>query len=135
MQLSSFHVSDSVSLEFESEIGHMYILNLVTEWLVRAPPPCEHRSLHDPSDRRPHLRSQRRPQAHNREDPLHRSLAQADSALFEVFHKSLHALKLGRELRQVIFERVELPVELPHGVRQRPDPGKETCDSHAKPGL
>lgn len=55
--------------------------------------------------------------------------------MFEVVHKSLHAVKLGRELRQVVFQHVELPVEVPHGVRQGPDPGKEICDSHARLGF
>lgn len=62
-------------------------------------------------------------------------MTHAHSAVFEVVHKSLHAVKLGRELRQVVFQRVELPVEVPHGVRQGPDPGKEICDSHARLGL
>lgn len=55
--------------------------------------------------------------------------------MFEVVHKSLHAVKLGRELRQVVFQRVEVPVEVAHSVRQGPDPGKEICDSHAKLGF
>lgn len=97
-------------------------LNVFIECLLSlwAPPPCdERRSLHDPSDRSPHLRSQRRPQAR-----VHGSLTQAQSALFEVVHKSLHAVKPGRELGQVVFQRVELPVEVPHGVRQGPDPAR-----------
>lgn len=100
----------------------MYFIIISTECLlsVWVPPPCdERRSLHDPSDRSSHLCSQRRPQAH-----VHRALTQAQSALFEVVHKSLHAVKPGRELGQVIFQRVELPVEVPHGVRQGPDPGR-----------
>lgn len=84
------------------------------------PPPCdESRSLRGPSDTSPHLCSQRRPQAHGRG-----SLPQAQSALSEVVHKSLHAVKPGRELGQVVFQRVELPIEVPHGVGQGPDPGR-----------
>lgn len=59
-------------------------------------------------------------------------MARAQSAVFEVIHESFHAIKLGRELRQVVFQRVELPVEVAHGVRQRPDPGNVSVDKSKK---
>lgn len=100
----------------------MYIIKVFTGSLLSlwTPPPCdEHRSLHDPSDRSPYLCSQGRPQTR-----VHGALTQAQPALFEVVHKSLHAVKPGRELGQVLFQRVEVPVEVPHGIRQGPDPGR-----------
>lgn len=61
------------------------------------------RPLDDPPFRSPHLRSQWRPQTNARGNPLHVPLRQSESAILEVVHKTLHAVKLWGEPPQLVF--------------------------------
>lgn len=92
---------------------------------LRPSPPRsdQRRPPDDPPDRSPHLCSQWRPQTNAGREPLHRPLRQSEPASLEVVHKTLHAVELGRELSQLVFQGVELPVEVTEGIWQGLDPG------------